>query len=176
MSEYVNVNEMKWNTIFISLVLMTTGSLWTIDGGSLNPNKIIPRDPFYTEAAYCNLDVVLNTPQDNDVFYTSQIDINYTLIGNPTYCWYKIDNNLWNNIPCNGSIKRTMPEGEQTLTLYVEQGGCSAMDAATYTVIDFKASLVGDFDLFLFLPLLAVLLIILEDDASQRESRTQENA
>lgn len=126
---------MKWTTWFILLAWMTSGLLTDISGGS--QSLVIPNNPFFSLGySGCNLQVTLTSPTESETYYSPQIDINYSWSGGtPTSCYYKIDGYLWNQIPCNGSITRTLGVGEQTLTIHIEERSCTSEDSVSFTIL-----------------------------------------
>ena len=136
-------------------------------GGKCSSGRclIILDEPFYEysgldETVNCTITVNLTSPIEGHTYYDNNLYINYTFSRQPDTCFYRIQGYSWNSIPCNGSIRRTMPGGEQTLEVWVNKGLCYGNDTVTYTVYS-RADYWGyiDYDFMTWILLGCVLLL-----------------
>jgi hypothetical protein len=118
-------------------VFLVCGSITDIEGGSPSGNIIIPRNPFYNFffTASCTQGTVNVTyPVNGSILYWTMpsvtTDLNFTITGGrgPYVCFYKINDNAWNAVPCgvgsNYVSAVTWPEGYPVVVTVLVQDVC----------------------------------------------------
>jgi len=176
---------MKWTITALLTIWMITGSILIAE--DINPSDTIcraPTNPFYELTATTSgnvtsetLNVTITSPNET-VYYENTISLNATVLGGDgTYiCQYKINDNAWNTIDCPGGIIQetvTYPEGAVTVYVHADdEVGEVGNDNFTFTVVLYSASLVGDFDTILFVPVLVALgFLFLDDEERPRRKK-----
>ena len=143
-------------------IVLVSGNLYTIDGGS--QSLLVPRSPFYGQQEYCDIHINLISPVDSETYWNTNVLVNTSGTTGATNCYYSSGGD-WNSIACDFEDTRTFQSGEVVFIFRAENGLCSVEESVTFTVVDFVASLVGDLDLFLFIPIvLGIFIIVCDDD------------
>jgi len=159
---------MKWSIALIFCVWMLTGAIQTTTGGNLN--LISARDPFYKSlyagVGYCNIEVNIYSPT-NTTYSDNNVLLNVSITGADT-CRYRIiqDGTTygWNTIDCNHDDTVTLSQGYQVMEVQGVNSLCSSSVSRAYTVWEFRPSLVGDINWFLFLGVAFALIILYLDE------------
>ena len=125
---------MKWQTILILSIWMTSGNLWIEEGGSNTGDRFFvqARNPFFeqfldavSEAAgvspAAHIGVNITYPINGTTYYTSTRWLNITIYGDgtpPYTCWYKTTG-AWNAYNCENQTV-TFPTGLIPLQVWVQ--------------------------------------------------------
>lgn len=155
---------MKHTYYLVAALFILQGSLLATNGGG-HPYTI-SRDPFYD---ICKTSINITHPIEGGSVYTNQVDINYTYSA-ADHCRYRTSGS-WNTIPCNGSIRRTLSYGSQTLTVQAYNQFCIISDSVSFTVVDFNPSLVGDLEPFLLIPIIFTIWLIFDEERCRQRKR-----
>ena len=143
--------------------------LRTLDGGYCGGGQclLVMRNPLYLfeetqAAAPCNIAFNTSSP-GNTTYYNNHIWVN-TSVTDATVCQYKINDNSWNTIDCNYSNEITFPYDSVVLSVKGSNAICTRTEETTFYVQNFNASLIGNIEWWLFLPLLMFLIMLFLDE------------